>query len=76
MLKKCKLEIIATVLISLFVVAYLFVYFGVLLYAVENTVAKVFFGIIPVLLGATMIYVCIQRITEIMKGENDDLSKY
>ena len=40
------------------------------------TKLKVLLAVIPVILGATMIGVCIQRINEIKGGEEDDLSKY
>jgi hypothetical protein len=33
-------------------------------------------GIIPLLLSVLMVKVCIERIKEIKKGEEDDLSKY
>jgi hypothetical protein len=34
------------------------------------------FGVIPIILSGVMIYVCIQRLDEIGRGEEDDLSKY
>ena len=34
------------------------------------------FAIIPLLLSAVMIRVCAERINEIKKGEEDDISKY
>jgi hypothetical protein len=37
---------------------------------------KFLLGIIPLVLSAVMIYVCVQRINEIKGGEEDDLSQY
>ena len=37
---------------------------------------KYMLGIIPFLLSAVMVKVCIERISEIRKGEEDDIGKY
>jgi hypothetical protein len=37
---------------------------------------KYVFAILPLAFSAVMIYVCIERINEIKKGEEDDISKY
>ena len=39
-------------------------------------VAKLIMGVIPLALGAVMIYVLKERIKEIRSGEEDDLSQY
>ena len=72
-----KKEMIAPILITIFVIAYYIFYFCVL-YAVlkESVVILILFGIIPIALSVGMLYVCVQRIKEIRSGEEDDISKY
>ena len=73
---KHRKKMIAPVIISgIFIVYYAF-FFGLLISLLENTWLKWLLGIIPVLLGAMMIVVCIERIKEIQGGEEDDLSQY
>lgn len=66
---------IAPIVVTLIIVAYYVVYFG-LLVALFDGIWKYALGIIPLLFAAVMIKVCIERIKEIRKGEEDDLSKY
>ena len=61
---------------TIIMIVYWVIYFGVLIRVVDNVTIKVLLAVIPVILGATMIGVCIQRINEIKGGEEDDLSKY
>ena len=68
-------KMIAPIVITVIVVLYYLLYFGVLLYFLP-LILKIIFGIIPLLLGGVMIYVCVERIREIKGGEEDDLSKY
>ena len=72
---KHKKEMIAPIVISVLVVAYYVVYFGFIISKLSG-VWKYFLGIIPLVLSVIMIKVCIERINEIKKGENDDISKY
>lgn len=72
---KHKKEMIAPIVISVIVVAYYVVYFGFIISNLSG-VWKYFLGIIPLVLSVIMIKVCIERINEIKKGENDDISKY
>ena len=67
---------IAPVIITGIMIIYYAVFFGLLMNVLENTWLKVLLGIIPILLGATMIVVCVERIKEIKGGEEDDLSQY
>ena len=62
-------KMIAPIVITVIVVLYYLLYFLPL-------ILKILFGIIPLLLGGVMIYVCVERIREIKGGEEDDLSKY
>ena len=68
-------KMIAPILISVILVLYYVFYFGLLITMFDG-VWKYVLGIIPLALAAVMIKVCIERINEIKKGEEDDLSKY
>ena len=69
--KKIAVPIIVTVLMIL----YFGIYFGFLISLVSG-IWKVLLGILPPLFAGLMIKVCIDRIREIRKGEEDDLSQY
>ena len=69
-------KMIAPIVITILMIAYYVFYFGVLISVIDQMAVKLLFGIIPVLLTGVMIYVCVQRIHEIRKGEEDDLSQY
>ena len=71
MKKKIAVPIIVTVLMIL----YFGIYFGFLISLVSG-IWKWLLGIVPPVLSAVMIKVCIDRIKEIRKGEEDDLSQY
>ena len=71
MRKKIAVPIIVTVLMVL----YFGIYFGFLISLVSG-IWKWLLGIVPPVLSAVMIKVCIDRIREIRKGEEDDLSQY
>ena len=47
-----------------------------LLITMLDGIWKYVLGIVPVLLSAVMVKVCIERIKEIKDGEEDDISKY
>lgn len=68
-------KMIAPILISVIVVLYYAAYFGLLITALDG-IWKYVLGIVPVLLSAVMVKVCIERIKEIKDGEEDDISKY
>lgn len=69
-------KMIAPIIITVFLVLYYILYFGVLVAMIPFLALKLVLAIVPVALAAVMIYVCIQRIKEIRSGEEDDLSKY
>ena len=73
-MKLYKNKMIAPIVVSVIILYYV-VYFGILI-ALLDGVWKWLFGIIPLALSAVMLKVCIERINEIKKGEEDDLSKY
>lgn len=68
-------KLIAPILVTLLLLLYFVVYFGFLI-ALFDGVWKYLLGILPLLFGAITVKVCIERILEIKKGEEDDLSQY
>ena len=70
-----KKKMIAPIVVCILFVLYYTVYFGFLI-AVLDGMWKYLLGLIPLVLCGVMIKVCIERIKEIEKGEEDDLSKY
>ena len=74
-MKKHNKKLIAPIIVSAIMVLYYVVYFGILI-AVLDGIWKWFLGIIPLAFSAVMLKACIERINEIKKGEEDDLSKY
>ena len=74
-MKLYKNKMIAPIVILVIIILYYVVYFGILI-ALLYGVWKWLLGIIPLALSAVMLKVCIERINEIKKGEEDDLSKY
>ena len=74
-MKEHKKKLIAPIVVSIIMVLYYVVYFGFLISLLEG-VWKYALGIIPLAFSAVMVKVCIERINEIKKGEEDDLSKY
>ena len=74
-MKEHKKKMVAPIVVTILMILYYVVYFGVLISVVEG-VWKYVLGIIPLIFSAVMVKVCIERINEIKKGEEDDLSKY
>ncbi len=70
-----KKKIMAPIIITVILLLYYITYFGFLI-SLLNGVWKYVLGIIPLVFSGIMIYVCIERINEIKKGEEDDISKY
>ena len=70
-----KKKMLAPIIVTAIMVLYYIVYFGILVSELEGILLYLL-GIIPIGLSAVMIKVCIDRIKEIKKGEEDDLSKY
>ena len=68
-------KMIAPIVVTVIMVLYYLVYFGFLITLVDG-IWKYALGICPLVFSAVMIGVCIERICEIKKGEEDDLSKY
>ena len=70
-----KKKLIAPIVVTILIVLYYVIYFGFLISLLEG-VLKYALGVIPLAFSLVMVKVCIERINEIKKGEEDDLSKY
>ena len=68
-------KLIAPIVVSILMVLYYLVYFGFFISLLEG-IWKYALGIIPFAFSVVMVKVCIERINEIKKGEEDDLGKY
>ena len=74
-MKSHRRKMTAPIIVTVLMILYYAAYFGFLI-SVFDGVLKYLLGIIPLVLTILMIAVCIERIREIKKGEEDDLSKY
>ena len=74
-MKNHKKKMLAPILVTVLMMLYYAAYFGFLISLVEG-IWQYLLGIIPLVFMGVLIYVCIERIKEIKKGEEDDLSKY
>ena len=70
-----KQKMRAPIIVTILMVLYFGIYFGFLISLVGG-VWKWLLGILPPLFAGLMVKVCIDRIKEIRKGEEDDLSQY
>ena len=70
-----KKKMMAPIVVTAILVLYYAVYFGFLITLVSG-IWKYLLGIIPLIFSAVTVKVCIERINEIRKGEEDDISKY
>ena len=68
-------KLVAPIVVTILMIAYYIIYFGFLITLVSG-IWKYALGIIPLAFSAVMIKVCIERINEIKKGEENDLSQY
>ena len=66
---------IAPIVVALLMILYFIVYFGFLITLLSG-IWKIALGVLPVAFSLVMIKVCIERIREIKKGEEDDISQY
>jgi len=72
---KRKKKMTAPIIVTVIMVLYYIVYFGFIISLLDG-IWKYVLAIIPLALSAVMIKVCVERIEEIEKGEEDDLGKY
>jgi len=70
-----KRKMLAPILVAALMIAYYALYFGFLLWALPG-IWKYLLGIFPAALSILTIAVCVERIKEIQRGEEDDLSQY
>ena len=70
-----KKKMVAPILVTVLMIVYYIVYFGFLITLVSG-IWKYALGIIPLAFSVVMVKVCIERINEIKKGEENDLSQY
>ena len=70
-----KKKMAAPIIVTIVTVFYYILYFCFLITQLSG-ILRYALGIIPLGLSAVMIKVCIVRIHEIKKGEEDDLSQY
>lgn len=73
--KTHRRKMIAPVTVTVFIVLYYVLYFGILIAVLEGW-WKYALGVIPAACAALAVKVCIERIREIREGEEDDLSHY
>ena len=74
-MKEHKKKLIAPIIVTAIMVLYYVAYFGFLIVLLDS-IWKWLLGIIPLAFTAVMLKACMERINEIKKGEEDDLSKY
>ena len=70
-----KKKMIAPIVVTVVMILYYVVYFGFIMSLLDG-IWRYALGIVPVLFAGVTIYVCIQRIDEIKKGEEDDIGQY
>lgn len=71
-----KNQYIAPVVIAVLFIGYCIFYGYVISLSEIPKIVKIIFTVIPICMIISMIFVLIERIKEIRKGENDDISKY
>ena len=74
-MKSHKRKMVAPIVVTVIMILYYAVYFGFLI-SVLDGIPALLLGIVPLALAILTVVVCIERIHEIRKGEEDDLSKY
>ena len=74
-MKEHKQKMIAPIVVTVLLILYYVVYFGVLI-TLLGGIWKYILGILPIAFAAVTVKVCIERIMEIRKGEEDDISQY
>ena len=68
-------KLVAPIVVTILMIAYYIIYSGFLITLVSG-IWKYALGIIPLAFSAVMVKVCVERINEIKKGEENDLSQY
>ena len=68
-------KMIAPIVVTVLMVLYYVVYFGFLISALSG-IWRYVMGFLPLAFTIVTVKVCIERIQEIKRGEEDDLSQY
>ena len=68
-------KMLAPIIVSIIIILYYILYFGLIIEFLDG-IWKYAFAIFPIVFSGVMIKVCVERIKEIKRGEEDDLSKY
>ena len=71
-----KQKLRAPIIVSVILILYYALYFGILIALVQKLFWRCILGLFPIAFSAMLIKVCVERIREIKKGEEDDLSQY
>jgi len=74
-MKMHRKKMIAPIVVSAVMILYYAVYFGFLMTLLPG-IWKYVLGIVPLVFSMLMIKVCVDRINEIKKGEEDDIGQY
>ena len=74
-MKERKKKMIAPIVVTAIMILYYVVYFGFLMWLLPGF-WRYALGIVPAAFSALTVGVCMERIKEIQKGEEDDLSQY
>ena len=70
-----KRKMTAPIVVTVILILYYIAYFSFII-SLLGGVFRFVLGIIPLIFAVLIIKVCIDRIKEIKKGEEDDISKY
>lgn len=74
-MKNHKKKMMEPIVVTILMILYYILYFGLLI-TILGGIWKYILGIFPIIFSVVMLKVCIERINEIKKGEEDDISKY
>lgn len=74
-MKNHKKKMMEPIVVTILMIVYYILYFGLLI-TILGGIWKYILGIFPIIFSVVMLKVCIERINEIKKGEEDDISKY
>ena len=74
-MKSHKRKMIAPIVVTVIMILYFVIYFGFLIGLLKGF-WRIILAVIPFGFSAVTVKVCIERINEIKKGEEDDISKY
>ena len=68
-------KMIAPIIVTVVLVIYYIAYFALVITQLYGLL-RILLGVIPLFFAGVMVKVCFERINEIKKGEDNDLSQY